>query len=129
MSLRGPRNALEEGGPHMSTDERPPAGDAGGASVPEASARPAGVDDRETDRRPLPGPAEVRNLLRDGSPIVCLASRRVFEQEADYLRVLSGADPRPVPRISVKIVQDAAAPDAPAEEREPAKASGKKGEA
>lgn len=129
MSVRGPHNGLEEGGPHMSTDERPPAGDAGGASVPEASARPSGAGDRETDRRPLPGPADVRNLLRDGRPIVCLASRRVFEQEADYLRVLSGADPRPVPRISVKIVQDAAAPDAVAEGREPAKASGKKGEA
>lgn len=113
----------------MSTDQRPPAGDAGGASVPEASACSPGVDDREIDRRPLPGAADVGSLLRDGTPIVCLASRRVFEQEADYLRVLSGGVSRPVPRISVKIVPDPTAPDAAVEEREPAKASGKKGEA
>ena len=109
----------------MSTDEHPPAG---GATVPGASGRSSGADDRGTDRRPPLAAADARSLLRDRTPIVCVASRRVFEQEADYLRALSDVVSRPVPRISVKIVPDPAAADASVEEREPAKAPGRKDE-
>ena len=46
---------------------------------------------------------------RGGTPIVCLAHRLAFQQEADSLAALAAPD-RPVPRIDVRIV-----PDAPAE--------------
>ena len=110
----------------MSTDGHPPAGDAGGGSVPEASAPPSGADAGGIDRRAPLSAAEVRSLLREGTPIVGLADRRAFQQEAEYLRALSADNSRPVPRISIKIVPD---PDAAVEEGEPAETSGKKGEA
>ena len=48
-----------------------------------------------------------RNIVRGGTPIVSLASRVAFRQEADVLSAdLSGGR---VPRISIKIVPDPAA--------------------
>ena len=56
-------------------------------------------------------------IVRDGTPIVCLTSRTAFQQEADVLSALAAADRSggPVPRISIKIV-----PDPTAEEPGPA---------
>lgn len=48
------------------------------------------------------------DLLRGGAPIVCLAHRNAFQQEADRLAAL--ADPGgPAPRISIRIVPDPSA--------------------
>ena len=50
-------------------------------------------------------------IVRGGTPIVCLTSRTAFQQEADVLSALAAAD-RPgdaVPRINIKIVPDPAA--------------------
>ena len=64
-----------------------------------------------------------RDIVRGGTPIVCLASRIAFKQEADVLSALAaGRSGRPVPRISIEIVPDPAAkeeprPAAPARER------------
>lgn len=67
---------------------------------------------------------EARDLLRGGTPVVCLAHRNAFQQEADHLLALSvGHAARPVPRISIEIV-----PDTPAREPEGTKASEKKSE-
>ena len=50
------------------------------------------------------------DLLRGGTPIVCLAHRSAFQQEADHLQALSAGDAaRPVPRISIEIVPEALA--------------------
>ena len=66
----------------------------------------------------------ARDLLRGGTPVVCLAHRSAFQQEADHLLALSAGDAaRPVPRISIEIV-----PDTPAKEPGGAKASEKKSE-
>ena len=52
----------------------------------------------------------ARDLLRGGTPVVCLAHRSAFQQEADHLLALSAGDAaRPVPRISIEIVPDTAA--------------------
>ena len=51
-----------------------------------------------------------RKIVRGGRPIVCLASRVAFEQEADTLSALAAdRSGGPVPRISIKIVPDPAA--------------------
>ena len=66
-----------------------------------------------TKHRPAPPAAPpletmgVRDLLRDGTPVVCLAHRSAFQQEADHLPALTAGDAvRPVPRISIEIVPD-----------------------
>ena len=51
-------------------------------------------------------------IVRGGTPIVSLASRIAFQQEADVLAGLAAADRSggpPVPRISIEIVPDPAA--------------------
>ena len=50
-------------------------------------------------------------IVRGGTPIVSLASRTAFQQEADVLSGLAAADRSggPVPRISIEIVPDPAA--------------------
>ncbi len=66
-----------------------------------------------------------RNLLRGGAPIVSLAHRAAFQQEADTLLALSADHSgAPVPHITIRISPDPAAgetrpaaPAAPAEER------------
>ena len=63
-----------------------------------------------------------RNIVRGGRPIVCLASRLAFQQEADILSALSAdRSGGPVPRISIEIV-----PDPVAEEPRPAEPAGKR---
>ena len=49
-----------------------------------------------------------RNLLRGGKPVICLASRNAYKQEADYLGRIepAGSPPGAVPRISIEIVPD-----------------------
>ena len=67
---------------------------------------------------------EAGDLLRGGTPVVCLAHRSAFQQEADHLQALSAGDAsRPVPRISIEIV-----PEALAREPEGTKAPEKKDE-
>ena len=53
----------------------------------------------------------ARNLLHGGAPVVCLAFRSAFKQEADYLSRLqpAGSSRGGVPRISIEIVPDTAA--------------------
>ncbi len=53
---------------------------------------------------------DPRNLLRGGTPVVCLAFRRAFKQEADYLSRIqpAGSSRGAVPRISIEIVPDTA---------------------
>ena len=63
-----------------------------------------------------------RDIVRGGAPIVCLASRIAFKQEADVLSALAaGRSGGPVPRIRIEIVPDPAAeepqPAEPARER------------
>ena len=48
------------------------------------------------------------DLLRGGTPIVCLAHRGAFRQEADCLAALAGSG-QPAPRISIRIVPDPSA--------------------
>ena len=48
------------------------------------------------------------DLLRGGTPIVCIAHRSAFRQEADYLAAMAGSG-GPAPRISIKIVPDPSA--------------------
>ena len=49
-------------------------------------------------------------IVRGGTPIVCLTSRTAFQQEADVLSALAAdLSGGPVPRINIKIVPDPAA--------------------
>ena len=50
-------------------------------------------------------------IVRGGTPIVSLASRAAFQQEADVLSALAAADRSggPIPRISIEIVPAPAA--------------------
>ena len=51
-----------------------------------------------------------RNIVRGGAPIVSLATRVAFQQEASALAALAaGPSGGSVPRISIKIVPDPAA--------------------
>ena len=71
---------------------------------------------------PPPETTAARDLLRGGTPVVCLAHRSAFQQEADHLLALTAGDAaRPVPRISIEII-----PDTPAREPEGTKASEKR---
>ena len=61
---------------------------------------------------------DAKDLLRGGEPVVCIATRIAFHQEAEYLaRIRADRSPRSaVPRISIEIVPDtAAAQGAPAQ--------------
>lgn len=48
------------------------------------------------------------DLLRGGTPIVCIAHRGAFRQEADHLAALADTG-GPAPRISIRIVPDPSA--------------------
>ena len=48
------------------------------------------------------------DLLRGGTPIVCLAHRSAFRQEADCLAALAGSG-QPAPRINIRIVPNPSA--------------------
>ena len=71
------------------------------------------------------------DLLRSVTPIVCIAHRGAFRQEADYLAALA-ASGGPVPRISVRIVPDPSAEQpqstgAPERTEPPGKQDGERG--
>ena len=64
-----------------------------------------------------------REIVQGGTPIVCLAPRVAFQQEADSQLALSADHSGgPVPRISIEIV-----PDPAAEEPRPAEPAGEQG--
>ena len=54
------------------------------------------------------GTTKNGDLLRGGTPIVCLAHRSAFRQEADHLAGLARSS-QPAPRISIRIVPDPSA--------------------
>ena len=68
---------------------------------------------------------DAQKLLRGGKPVVCLAARNAFKQEADHHRRIqpAGSSRGAVPRISIEIVPDTAAEQP---ERAPAAATQEK---
>ena len=64
---------------------------------------------------------DAQKLLRGGKPVLCLAARNAFKQEADFLDRAAGSSRGAVPRISIEIV-----PDTAAEQPERAPAAGAK---
>ena len=93
--------------------ERPEAGHAQASREPaRRSSSGTGVDRMKE-----------REIVRGGTPIVCLAPRVAFQQEADSQLALSADHSGgPVPRISIEIV-----PDPAAEEPRPAEPAGEQG--
>ncbi len=54
---------------------------------------------------------DATKLLRGGEPVVCIATRIAFHQEAEYRQRIRAARPArsAAPRISIEIVPDTAA--------------------